>query len=190
MIQFEEILHTISLLMPPELIRDDLLDSCPGATKEGLLDPVPGARDRLLQGVTWGTRESLPGILMGSPDSLLQGVTWGTRESLLAGAGPGTSDSLLEPGGTRLTLLACTLGLVDTWTVNVNTMLTNPPIPYTLWSCVPISCLVRRFQPGEGPSWDGTGHFFSRPVSSCRVTSNCQDVYFLHFIPFVPYLDL
>ena len=98
MIQFEEILHTISLLMPPELIREDLLDSCPGATKEGLLDPVPGARDRLLQGVTWGT-----------------------RESLLAGAGPGTSDSLLEPGGTRLTLLACTLGLVDTWTVELQT---------------------------------------------------------------------
>ena len=143
MIQFEEILHTISLLMPPELIRDDLLDSCPGATKEGLLDPVSGARDRLLQGVTWGTvqysavqysllqgvtwgtSESLPGILMGSPDSLLQGVTWGTRESLLAGAGPGTSDSLLEPGGTRLTLLACTLGLVDTWTGNN----TNPNMP-------------------------------------------------------------
>ena len=113
MIQFEEILHTISLLMPPELIRDDLLDSCPGATKEGLLDPVPGARDRLLQGVTWGTVQ-----YSAVQYSLLQGVTWGTRESLLAGAGPGTSDSLLEPGGTRLTLLACTLGLVDTWTVN------------------------------------------------------------------------
>ena len=120
MIQFEEILHTISLLMPPELIRDDLLDSCPGATKEGLLDPVSGARDRLLQGVTWGTVQ-----YSAVQYSLLQGVTWGTRESLLAGAGPGTSDSLLEPGGTRLTLLACTLGLVDTWTGNN----TNPNMP-------------------------------------------------------------
>ena len=120
MIQFEEILHTISLLMPPELIRDDLLDSCPGATKDCLLDPVPGARDRLLQGVTWGTVQ-----YSAVQYSLLQGVTWGTRESLLAGAGPGTSDSLLEPGGTRLTLLACTLGLVDTWTGNN----TNPNMP-------------------------------------------------------------
>ena len=58
---------------------------------------------------------------MGSPDSLLKGVTWGTRESLLAGAGPGTSDILLDPGGTRLTLLACTAGLADTWTVELQT---------------------------------------------------------------------
>ena len=59
MLQFEEILYTISLLMPPELIRDDLLDSCcSGATKEGLLEPRPGTRDSLLKGVTWGTRDT------------------------------------------------------------------------------------------------------------------------------------
>ena len=58
MSQFEELLYTMFLLMPPELIRDDLLDSCSGATKEGLLEPRPGTRDSLLKGVTWGTRDT------------------------------------------------------------------------------------------------------------------------------------